>query len=364
MIGGSSTLFRYIFRRFFGSFGVIMAVMMGVVYLFTIIDLMRRAASHEGVPFRTLLVIGALDLPEMAQVMLPFGVLFSAIYSCWKLNKTHELVVIRAAGVSAWQFLSPMLAAALLTGVLATAVLNPISSTLLAKHDQLVALYLQKNSNLVTVSRTGIWLRQPTQGGYALIHSATFDETEWRLSGVTVFFFDNGDNFLSRIDSPVAYLKDGYWEIRGALVNEHSTATREEVRRLPTELTAQKIEESFADPDTISFWSIPDYIHIMEETGFPTTPLHIHFQALLAQPFLFMAMVLLAATFSLRPPRFGGTGGMIVLGVAIGFFIFFMESMLHAFGISQKIPVYLAAWTPAAVSLLLGTTALLHLEDG
>jgi lipopolysaccharide export system permease protein len=248
--------------------------------------------------------------------------------------------------------------------VLATAVLNPISSTLLAKHDQLVALYLQKNSNLVTVSRTGIWLRQPTQGGYALIHSATFDETEWRLSGVTVFFFDNGDNFLSRIDSPVAYLKDGYWEIRGALVNEHSTATREEVRRLPTELTAQKIEESFADPDTISFWSIPDYIHIMEETGFPTTPLHIHFQALLAQPFLFMAMVLLAATFSLRPPRFGGTGGMIVLGVAIGFFIFFMESMLHAFGISQKIPVYLAAWTPAAVSLLLGTTALLHLEDG
>ncbi|MEZ0224053.1 MAG: LPS export ABC transporter permease LptG [Alphaproteobacteria bacterium] len=364
MIAGSSTLFRYIFRRFFAGFGVIMAVLMGVVYLFTTIDLMRRAASHEGVPFRALLAIAALDMPQMAQMMLPFGVLFSAIYTCWKLNKTHELVVIRAAGVSAWQFLSPMLVAALLTGVFATAVLNPVSSTLLAKHDQLVTIYLQKNSNLVTVSRTGIWLRQPTQGGYALIRSGSFDESEWRLSTVTVFFFDNADNFLSRIDSPVAYLKEGYWEFRDALVNERSAANREDLRRLPTELTAQKIEESFADPDTISFWSIPEYIYIMEETGFPTTPLHIHFQALLAQPFLFMAMVLLAATFSLRPPRFGGTGGMIVLGVAIGFFIFFMESMLHAFGISQKIPVYLAAWTPAAVSLLLGTTALLHLEDG
>jgi lipopolysaccharide export system permease protein len=364
MIAGSSTLFRYIFRRFFAGFGVIMAVLMGIVYMFTVIDLMRRAASHEGVSFRTVLAMAALDLPQMTQVMLPFGVLFSAIYTCWKLNKTHELVVIRSAGVSAWQFLSPMLAAALLTGVIATAVLNPVSSTLLAKHDQMEALYLQKNSNLVTVSRTGIWLRQPTPAGYALIRSGTFDESEWRLSNVTVFFFDNTDNFLSRIDSPVAYLKEGHWEIRDALVNEKGAATREAARRLPTELTAQKIEESFADPDTISFWSIPDYIHIMEDTGFPTTPLHIHFQALLAQPFLFMAMVLLAATFSLRPPRFGGTGGMIVLGVAIGFFIFFMESMLHAFGISQKIPVYLAAWTPAAVSLLLGTTALLHLEDG
>jgi lipopolysaccharide export system permease protein len=257
-----------------------------------------------------------------------------------------------------------MLIGALFTGIFATAVVNPFSSTLLAKYDQMVALYLQHNSNLVTVSRTGIWLRQPTQAGYALIHSAAFDEHEWRLSGVTIFYFDDQDNFLTRIDSPVAYLKDGFWEIHDALINEKSSSHHEEVRKLSTELTAQKIEESFADPDTISFWSIPEYIYIMDETGFPTTPLHIHFQALLAQPFLFMAMVMLAATFSLRPPRFGGTGGMIVLGVALGFFIFFMESMLHAFGISQKIPVYLAAWTPSVVSLLLGTTALLHLEDG
>src|SRR5690606_16642374 len=141
-------------------------------------------------------------------------------------------------------------------------------------------------------------------------------------------------------------------------------ATREPTLRLPTELTARKIEESFADPETISFWHIPEYLRIMTETGFPGTRLAIHFQALLAQPFLLAAMILLAATFSLRPQRFGGTGAMITLGVSVGFFIFFMESILQAFGISQKIPVSLAAWTPAIVSLLLGTTALLHTEDG
>ena len=75
-------------------------------------------------------------------------------------------------------------------------------------------------------------------------------------------------------------------------------------------------------------------------------------------------MVLLAATFSLRPARFGGTGALIALGVGAGFFVFFMENMLGAFGASQKIPAFLAAWTPAVVSLLLGLTALLHLEDG
>jgi lipopolysaccharide export system permease protein len=362
MIAGP-TLFRYLFGRFLAAFGAIMLGLLCIVYLFSTIEMARRAAKYD-VPFRTVLGMAGLQLPEFGQILLPFGILFAAIYTCWRLNKTSELVVIRAAGVSAWQFLSPMLACALLAGLFSTAVVNPVSSTLLAKYNQMVTIHLQANSNLVTVSRTGIWLRQPVPEGYALMHAGSFDRAEWRLSDVTLFFFDKADNFQSRIDSPIAYLRPGHWEIRSALVNERGAARREEVRRLPTELTSQKIEESFADPDTISFWSIPEFIHIMEETGFPTVPLQIHFQALLAQPFLFLAMVLLAATFSLRPPRFGGTGGMIVLGVAIGFFIFFMESMLHAFGASHKIPVYLAAWTPAAVSLLLGTTALLHLEDG
>ena len=363
MITGSSTLFRYVFARFLAGFGAIILALLGIVYLFSTLELMRRGTNYD-LPMRRVLAMAGLHLPETCQVLLPFAILFAAIYTCWRLNKTSELVVIRAAGVSAWQFLSPMLLAALLTGVFSTAVVNPISSTLLAKYNQMATVYLKHDSNLVTVSRTGIWLRQPTEAGYALIHSETFDQKEWRLSNVIVFFFDKDDNFQNRIDSPEAYLKNGYWEIRQALVNERNGVRREDLRQLPTELTAQKIEESFADPDTISFWSIPEYIYIMEETGFPTISLHIHFQSLLAQPFLFMAMVLLAATFSLRPPRFGATGAMIVLGVALGFFIFFMESMLHAFGISQKIPVYLAAWTPAAVSLLLGTTALLHLEDG
>jgi lipopolysaccharide export system permease protein len=360
---GSATLFRYIFQRFFAGFGAIILGLLGIVYLFSLIELMRRAVSHE-VHFRTLLAMAGLQLPGTCQVLLPFAILFASIYTCWKLNKTSELVVIRAAGVSAWQFLSPMLVGALLVGLFSTAVINPVASTLLSKYNRMVTAYLKKDSNLVTVSRTGIWLRQPTPSGYALIHSGAFDQKEWRLSSVTLFFFDKDDNFQSRIDGPEAYLKPGYWEIRQAVINERNGLRREDVRRLPTELTPEKIEESFADPDTISFWSIPEYIYIMEETGFPTTALHIHFQSLLAQPFLFTAMVLLAATFSLRPPRFGATGGLIVLGVAIGFFIFFMESILHAFGISQKIPVYLAAWTPAAVSLLLGATALLHLEDG
>lgn len=364
MNANSSTLFRYISRNFAYYVLLIAVLLISLTFMINAIEIMRRASGNPDVPFRLVLQMAGLSLPQFLQKIMPFSVLFGAIYTCWKLNKTHELVVIRASGISAWQFLMPMMAAAMLVGVFATTVLNPVSSIFAAKYEQMQNMYLRSQTSLVTVLRTGIWLRQPVDGGYAMLHSSAFDQKEWRLSNVIVLFFDKDDNFTRRIDSPLAYLKEGQWEIMDALINDKNGISRRPVEKLKTELTARRIEESFASPDTISFWAIPEHIRIMEDAGFPATRLTIQFQSLLAQPLFFIAMVILAATFSLRPPRIGGTGVLIALGVAVGFFVFFMESMLNAFGISQKIPAYLAAWTPAVVSLLLGTTALLHLEDG
>lgn len=364
MIAGASTLARYTSRLFIANFLGLTMILLGLVYIFDAIELLRRA-SDTNIPFGLVLSMAAMKLPQVGQKIIPFAILFAAIYTCWKLNKTSELAVIRAAGVSAWQFLSPMIICAFGIGILATAAINPIGSIMLSKYAQMEIVYLQKTDNLVTVSRTGIWLRQPAENaGYALLHAENFTQKEWRLGNVIVLFFDKDDTFQKRIDSPTVYLKDGFWDMKNVQVNMPDGATAVPQLNLPTELTAEKIEESFADPETISFWQIPEYLRIMTETGFPGTRLAIHFQSLLAQPFLLAAMILLAATFSLRPQRIGGTALMITLGVGVGFFIFFMESILQAFGISQKIPVYLAAWTPALVSLLLGTTALLHMEDG
>ena len=364
MIAAPSTLFRYISRRFLTSFVVLMAILLGILLLFDTIELLRRASTKPDIPLGLILSMSLMKLPTLGQIILPIGILFTAIHTCWKLNKTSEIVVIRSCGLSVWQFLSPMLLCALLIGVLSTTVINPVSSIFLSKHNRLDNLHFQGGRDPVAVSKTGIWLRQPSEQGYALIHSESFNKEQWQLNNVTILFFNDTNTFLRRMDSPIAYLKEGYWEIRQPIINDKNGSRRFDIQKLTTSLTAQKIEESFADPETISFWSIPEYIHIMEETGFPATRLYVHFHTLLAQPFFFLSMVLLAATFSLHPPRFGGGASMIVLGIATGFFIFFMESMLQAFGVSQKIPAHLAAWSPSIIGLLLGITALLHLEDG
>src|SRR5690606_29575851 len=99
-------------------------------------------------------------------------------------------------------------------------------------------------------------------------------------------------------------------------------------------------------------------------TGFPATRTYLHYHKLLSRPLMFIAIILLAASFSLRPVRFNTTAYMVGFGISIGFAIFFVESFMGAFGLSQKIPVTLAAWGTPAIAMLIGITSLLHLEDG
>ena len=56
----------------------------------------------------------------------------------------------------------------------------------------------------------------------------------------------------------------------------------------------------------MSFWELPGFIRLLEESGFSTQRHRLHFNVLLARPFLFCAMVLVGATFSLRMQRRGG----------------------------------------------------------
>ena len=97
---------------------------------------------------------------------------------------------------------------------------------------------------------------------------------------------------------------------------------------------------------------------------YSSRPLRLYFNELLARPFLFTAMVLVAATFSLRMQRRGGTTLMIGAGIVSGFLLYLLSVVVFALGLAATIPVSLAAWTPTGISWLLGASMLLHLEDG
>jgi lipopolysaccharide export system permease protein len=182
---------------------------------------------------------------------------------------------------------------------------------------------------------------------------------------VMILFLGNNDALDKRIDAREAHLVSGEWRVLdGTEWQPGKPLVPFEQTAVPTNLTARKIQDSFASPETMSFWELPSFITLLESSGFPAQRHRLYFDTLLARPLLFAAMVLIAASFSLRMQRRGGTTLMIIGGIASGFALYFLSDVTFALGLSATIPLSLAAWAPAGVSLLLGASLLLHLEDG
>lgn len=364
----SMTLSRYLVKHFLFNFFFLLLIFLGIVYLFDLVELMRRASKRDDVPLGLVLQMGILKLPEVGQVLLPFAVLFSAMFTFWQLTKRTELIVVRASGLSAWQFLAPIILCAFLIGVLQVTVINPLGALLISQYEKMENTYLEREDRLIALFREGLWLRESDEtspDAYKIFHIRKIEQPSWVMRDVTVLSFDSDNRLRERMDAATLRLNNKQWTFEDIHIHDSEGEKEQaETLYLPTSLTTDDIVESFSTPETISFWALPGFIQILEETGFDTAKLRVHFQTLLAQPLLFASMILLAAAVSLRPPRSGHHMSLIAVGAFAGFLIFFAASFLQALGASQQIPVFMAAWSTASVSFLLGLSVIMYFEDG
>lgn len=369
--GFSTTLAIYIARQFMLSTLSMVLALTGLVSLFDFIDLLRRAATRPNVPASLIVKIAALHVPYYIIYVLPFGILLGGIVCFSRLTRSSELIVARAAGISAWQFLASPLACALLTGLLTTTGISALSSTMFRSAEMLDQTYLRTGGGPLTLNGGALWLRQSDDGlvphGVAILHAQDVHLVAGALkvSGVSIFRLDDRDRLIVRVEAPQGALGDHQWILHGTSILQPDHLPKQIGDMiLPSDLTVGRVQESFASPDTLSVFALPGFISLLERSGFPSIRHRLHFQSLLALPILAGTMALVSAGFSMRPTRRGGVARMLGSGIAAGFALFTISKVAEQFGESGALPPVLAAWAPTGAGLCLAVALLLHMEDG
>lgn len=361
----SRTFFFYMARQFFVGIAVVFVALVIVAQSADLVELLRRASGHPEIGFGVVLEMSLLQLPSLSFRLMPFALLFGSMLTLTRLTRNQELVVARAAGVSVWQFLMPGLVLAALVGAIEVTVFNPISAAMVSHFQQLEARYFQGQSSMLSVSENGLWLREAGADGGAVVHALRAANKGRKLWDVTIFLFRGQDQFAGRIDAARATLKSGYWGLTHAVVTMPGEPSKLYPNyRLKTTLTVSQIEDSFASPGSLSFWRLPGFIHMLQKNGFSAVRHELRWNELMSLPLLYVAMVLIATAFSLRFSRQGGIGLLLAGGVIAGFVLYFLSSLVFELGRTGTIPVLLAAWTPAGISVLLGISSVLYTEDG
>ena len=357
-----STLSRYFFRRYVTTFLVYCLGLLLVILLVDFNETSRRLSAAPDYTVTLGLLVSALRVPNVLQTIVPFIVLVASIATLLELNRKYELVVTRAAGISAWQFLTPLIVANLLIGVLSVTVLNTLSATAMQKAEDIVverSLGNQQSSNAAP------WLRQRTEEGDTVLGARASSEGGTKLSGATFFLFDKDQRIKERLEAESATLGDGVWELTNVKkIRGSQPVERLDTATVPTNLKAEFVGESLTSPETVPFFELRGKIATAKSFGLPATSYEMQFHRLVAQPALLAAMTLIAAMVSLKFVRFGQSLTVILGGILAGFVLYVVSELIQAFANAGTIPPLVAAWLPVLVASALGTTVLLHKEDG
>jgi lipopolysaccharide export system permease protein len=175
---------------------------------------------------------------------------------------------------------------------------------------------------------------------------------------------------VQRIEAAHAQLESGMWQIEEARVwpldvpnPENGSVIRLNMTVTST-LTVDQIRDGFDDPSAVPIWDLPRVIWHLEEAGFTAVRHRIYLQTELAQPAFLLAMLLVAAGFTLRPQR-GSRTGLFVLGAILtGFSVYVLRNLAIVLGEAGQVPPALAVWAPTLASIGLSLALLLHLEEG
>src|SRR5205085_10379250 len=108
----------------------------------------------------------------------------------------------------------------------------------------------------------------------------------------------------------------------------------------------------------------PAAISASEHAGIRAERYKLQYQALLARPLLFVAMVLIAASVSLRIFRLGGVGKMVLSGVLAGFLLYVAQKLAGELGENGILHPVVAGWLPVVLGGAMGYWVLLRQEDG
>jgi lipopolysaccharide export system permease protein len=357
-----SRLGRYIFARVLIGIGIALIAVLASILT---IDLVEQMRTRTEITLLEALRLTLLKTPMLVEQTLPFVVLAGVMMAIIGLNRSSELVAMRAAGVSAWRFLMPSAFAGIILGIVTITALNPLGARLFEVFESEREGALSSSSQ---AGEAGVWIRQGNEEGQIVIHAEEVADTGATLRGVTFMFFEQQQNalrFTRRIRAENAELRPGFWQLTNLVeAVPGGRPVRSTHLAIPTSLSETEMIDRFVTPASLSFWQLPPFIQEARAAGFAPTRYELKWQSLLAYPLLLAAMAGLGAAFSLQLQRLGNLARWGAAGVGIGLFLFFYSQLAGAFAMTQAVPAAVAAWSAPLAGVFIALSIVAFMEDG
>jgi len=330
---------RYLFKT------VISSALMFMLIILALNGFISLADSFKYVGKGTFESIDAfyytfLTLPRRLYQIFPFAVLMGAMMGLGSLNAHHELVAIRAAGVSIARIIFSVMKAAFILACFLFILgeyIVPVTEKMASNHWSIHTLGTPSS-----VSEDAIWVKDANN--FIKINSITSGKT---LSKISIYTFSE-DKKLQIITLAEQAQYDGKnWILNGIeqiLITENKVSSKYiEQARWPTLLDLELVDVFISNLEYLSIFGLYNYSSYLDANNLDSGQYWLAFWNKLILPFTIAAMLLLSVPFAFSSSRSNNAGNRIMIGIFIGIVFTISNKISAQFGLVYGLSPLLSA---------------------
>ena len=301
-----------------------------------------------------------------------FVFLFSGILFFVKIQKNNEVSTMLLAGISKTL---PILIPAVISFICGLCIiffLSPISSASLNVYVNQKRIY-SSNDNLIVMNNMGLWFMENTADGYNIIRADRIQKNNFKiLSNVTIYNLDQDFNFIRRYDSEKVTINQKKWSLTKAQITQEKESLSPDIINnnvsslkinIDSSININNLKNYFTDVNTISFWNTLKTIKTLNSRGYSAEELKIKLHKYLTLPFYLFAMILASTTFTMGSNRQYNTFMYLFFGTILGVCIYFLNDLSISLGLSNRMPLAIAVWSPVVLIIFLSTINIIRINE-
>ena len=303
------------------------------------------------------LILSFLFVPSLFYNMFPFIILLSGIWFFLHIRKTDEITAMKISGMSNFSIILVPSILSVILGIFFIALVNPVTSTLVKKYESTKGSFEKDQDYLAAITSNGIWIKEKNN----IIKSSKLNKNN--LLDVSIYEFDNNDNFLKRFEAESADISSRNWILKNVeIIDKDGKSIEKNTSNIiyKSIYDVKKIRSLYSNLDTISFWNLQNEIKLLENRGYSTREMRSKLQQSLAFPFFLLSMIFLGGVITLGTQSKGSNWKYVFIALFASVLIFYFNRFSAALGKTDKLSIEVSVWMPVIIIFILSAVGLIH----
>ena len=341
---------RYIIKTVFGSLALVLFILTGLQAFILFVNQLGDLGKADYGTLQALVYVG-LQLPYQVYLFFPMASLLGCLVGLGVMASQHELVVLRAAGMSMAQITLAIFKMAIVVIFLMT-FLGEMVLPKMVLRSHTYKMHALNGGHVLQTSK-GLWLHT---GQDILMIGTLVSSTH--LEQIEQFHFDAQRRllFVRRIQS--ATLKDGQW--MASSWKQTTLSSKETIvahaQNAPWDITLDPrlLHVSQHEPEEMTFLELHQFLKAQTMSPQNLRNFELGYYQRMVLPFTTLVMMLLAIPFVFGPLRSSSMGIKLMYGAVIGFGFYILNRFCGSLSQIYQFSTLLAAVGPTAICAGLG----------